>query len=156
MKLKEKRLQRGVEQTQLAEKIGTNAPMVSNFERYKCLPVPEMLKAICRELGCEVYDIYEHDELFVETKSVHRLIAAAGRQEPSVYKLSVRLPDEARELLTQANLEKCGYHSLKDFVWHCYKRFEKQLSAIKAKENRPDYNSAAVEESDITTTNTYQ
>lgn len=146
-KVKEVRLKCGLEQTELAARIGTNAPMLSNFENYKCLPVPTMLKAICKELDCGVYEIYDYPELYVDNRKLHREIKVIGRQEPSVYKLSVRLPDEVREKLTQENLEKCGYHSLKDFVWHSFQRFVKQLANIDTKENRPKCNPEAVSES---------
>lgn len=159
-KVKEKRLERGLEQAALATTIGVSAPMLSNFENYKCLPVPEMLKEICKALDCGVYELYDYPELYVDTRKLHREIKVVGRTEPSVYKLSVRLPDEAREKLTQANLEKCGYHSLKDFVWHSFQRFLKQLATITAKENRPEYKSDAAfgnsENSDTVNANTHQ
>lgn len=152
MRLKERRLEKKVGQAELATKIGTSAPMLSNFENYKCLPVPATLRAICDELDCAVQDIYERSEIYVETRSFSTGFKVNGRQEPSVYKLSVRLPDEARDKLTQENLEKCGYHSLKDFVWHSFQRFVKQLAVITAKENRLERNSKAVLDNGDTST----
>lgn len=132
MELQERRKERGIEQAELAKRVGTTAPMMSNFEHYKCLPVPTMLAKICEELKCNREDIYQDNELYV--KKVKGCIKATGRAEPEVYKLSVRLPDRARKVFTQENLEKCGYHSLKDYIWHCYLHFEKQLEKVEAKE----------------------
>ena len=50
MRLQEIRQKRGVEQLDLALKVGTNAPMMSNFEHYKCLPIPSMLLSMTRSL----------------------------------------------------------------------------------------------------------
>lgn len=134
MKLQEVRKARGIEQAALAKNVGVSVPMMSNFENYKCLPIPVTMKAICSELKCERKDIYEDKELyFPETKAGHKTKFGC-RLEPDVYKLSVRLPERARKVLTQENLEKCGYHSLKDFVWHCFMRFEKQLAILNKKE----------------------
>lgn len=132
MKLQEKRRERGLEQADLAKRVGTNAPMMSNFENYKCLPIPTMLTKICEELNCERQDIYTDNELYVKKQKIQR--NSEMRAEPDVYKLSVRLPDKAREMFTQENLEKCGFHSLKDFIWHCYLQFEKMVRKAEKKE----------------------
>lgn len=130
MKLKEKRKELNIEQTDLAVHVGTNVPMISNFERYKCLPVPTMLKAICKVLKCEVLDIYEANEIYIKEADIKSQLKVALREKPCVYRLTADLPNYAREILNSKNLEKCGYHSLKDFIWHCFKRFEKRLKAI--------------------------
>ena len=132
MKLQEKRRERGLEQVDLAKRVGTNAPMMSNFENYRCLPIPSMLERICKELNCERQDIYRDNELYVKTKKTQG--SSEMRAEPEVYKLSVRLPDKARKVFTQENLEKCGFHSLKDFIWHCYIQFEKMVREAEKKE----------------------
>lgn len=142
MELQERRRERGIEQADLARRIGTSAPMLSNFENYKCLPIPTMLARICEELKCERKDIYADNELYVlKRKSI---VKTEQRAEPEVYKLSVRLPDRARQAFTLENLEKCGYHSLKDFIWHCYLRFEKQLKAVNEKEKATKHPNCSV------------
>lgn len=45
MNLQEKRKEVGLEQSELAEKVGTNAPMMSNFEHHKCLPSSRNVKS---------------------------------------------------------------------------------------------------------------
>lgn len=132
MKLQEKRMEKNIEQAELAKRIGTNAPMMSNFEHYKCLPIPTMLKAICKELGCSLSDLYERGEIYVDVKSQQKT-SLDVTEHKEVYKLTVSLPNELRNMLTQKNLELCGYHSLKDFIWHCCKRFEKQLAIVNKK-----------------------
>lgn len=136
MKLQDRRRECGIEQADLASRVGTNAPMMSNFERYKCIPIPKMLEAICKELNCGIEDIYERGEIYLSIREdkKDKSLCVTARREPAVYKFSVRLPDEARKTFTQENLEKCGYHSLKDFAWHCWKRFEKQLAIVSKKE----------------------
>ena len=150
MRLQEKRRELNIEQLDLAIKVKTNAPMMSNFEHYKCLPTPQMLEDICKVLKCDVWEIYDHDELFIDTKKIHKLLKVNDGQEPKIYKLTVELPNSTRKVLTQSNLEKCGYHSLKDFVWHCFKRFEKQLAILESKEKTTQLTTAKVVEKDNT------
>lgn len=130
MKLKEIRGYRNIGQAEFAKKVGTTSPMMSNFENYKCIPVPNMLKRMCDILECRVSDIYEDEEIYI--KKNNNLITRVRKQKQE-YKLTVSLPEEARGVFTPVNLRKCGYHSLKDFIWHCYKRFEKQLAIINKK-----------------------
>lgn len=150
MRLQEKRRELNIEQLDLAIRVKTNAPMMSNFERYKCLPTPQMLEDICKELQCEVWEIYDYSELFVDTRKIHKNLKINDGSEPKIYKLTVELPNSTRRVLNQSNLEKCGYHSLKDFVWHCFKRFEKQLAILEFKEKTTQLTTAKVVEKDNT------
>ncbi len=134
MNLKEIRLEKGIAQDSLAKAIHTTVPMISYFENYKCLPTPPMLDDMCNVLECEKWEIYDFDELFVDMKKANSKIKVHGKIKPSIYKLTVELPNNTRCVLTQSNLEKCGYHSLKDFIWHCFKSFEKKLKKIDRKE----------------------
>lgn len=129
MNLQSVRQSKNIEQAELAKQVGTNAPMMSNFEHYKCLPVPRMLKMMCEILHCEISDIYSNEELYITTLKRNRV----PEEKRIFYKLTVSLPDSMRNLLSQNNLERCGYHSLKDFIWHACKRFEKQLYAVNKK-----------------------
>lgn len=127
MKLQEIRREQGVEQADLATKVGTNAPMMSCFERYKCLPIPSMLKEICRVLNCSPLDIYNKEELYIATRKQRDMDT---KEASEVYRLTADLPNYARKILCSENLRKCGYRSLKDFIWHCFKRFEEKLKTI--------------------------
>lgn len=133
MNLQEKRREVGLEQADLAKRVGTNAPMMSNFENHKCIPVPLMLKAICRELNCEITDIYKPEEIYV---SKHKRKGALD--EKSCYRLTVDLPNKARMVFSSTNLKKHGYKNLKDFMWHCYKWLEKKMYNKKEKATEQD------------------
>ena len=153
MNLQAVRQEKNIEQADLAKRVGTNAPMMSNFEHYKCLPIPTMLKAICKELGCSLSDLYDHGELYVEVKG-QKNTSFDVKEHKEVYKLTVSLPNDTRKMLTQENLERCGYHSLKDFIWHCCKRFEKQLAIINKKTTKQ--RNCSVDENGITTNISHQ
>ena len=77
MQLRAMRIRKGRQQKELAKAIGTDEPMMSKFENYKCLPIPPMMKALCDELGCEVGDIYEPHEIFLTSPKV----TVKGKQE---------------------------------------------------------------------------
>lgn len=79
MRLREIRKAKGRQQKELAEKIGTDEPMMSKFENYKCLPIPSMMRKLLKELGCSrVEEIYEPHEVYLQLASVygikHKLI----------------------------------------------------------------------------------
>jgi len=143
MHLQERRKEVGIEQADLAQRVGTNAPMMSNFENHKCIPVPNMLKAICRELNCEVLDIYTAEEIFI---AKHRRKGA--NDEKSCYRLTADLPDRARIIFSAKNLKKCGFRNLKDFMWHCYKWLEQKQLKNKEKVTKHD-NCSVTCENDI-------
>lgn len=102
MQLRAMRIRKGRQQKELAKAIGTDEPMMSKFENYKCLPIPPMMKALCDELGCEVGDIYEPHEIFltspkVTVKVTEWIIKKFGKS----IKIN-DLTDEQFELLTSA------------------------------------------------------
>ena len=66
MRLKQLRIAKGRQQKELAKKIGTDEPMMSKFENYKCLPTPPMMNLLVEELGCSVDDIYEPHEVYYQ------------------------------------------------------------------------------------------
>lgn len=128
------RLKRKIEQADLAKRVGTNAPMMSNFEHYKCLPTPPMLAAMCKELKCEIGDIYKDDEIYIKTSSSTRTEKSKSSSGGLIYQLSGRLPIEKRKLFSKINLKKCGYNSIQDFIEKCVKAFEKRLNVINKNE----------------------
>ena len=90
MNLQKIRTSRNVEQAELAKQIGTTAPMMSCFEHYKCLPVPEMLTQICNILKCNISDLYEDKEIYLKTVTngcSH--LKVEERKEPATYKLKI-------------------------------------------------------------------
>ena len=134
MNLQECRRKANIEQADLAKRVGTNAPMMSNFEHYKCLPIPSMLVAMCKELKCEIGDIYKDDEIYIKTSSNTRTEKSKSSSGGLIYQLSGRLPIEKRELFSKINLKKCGYNSIQDFIEKCVKAFEKKLNVINKNE----------------------
>ncbi len=139
MKLREKRKQQNRKAKELAECVGTDEPMFSKFENYKCLPIPTMLKAICKELNCEIKDIYENDELYI-TNNENKIVASEKeKSESEYYNLTVRLPKDARKYLNKEYLRKCGYKDITYWIWRCYERLQKQYEIINKaeQEKRP-------------------
>lgn len=113
MKLREKRIERGYTQEQVAELLKTDVPSISRFENYKCLPVPYDMQCLCEILDCEIKDIYKRKEITfaLETKT------------PPVqddYKLTVRLPPEAKEQIAHA-LRVLEYSGVTSWIYQCYK-----------------------------------
>lgn len=128
MNLQKLRVEAGLSQPVLANKVSISVPMLSNFENYKCLPIPKTLQEICAVLDCGVLDLYDRDEIYILQKRKR-----TEQQGPKTYKLTVTLPNNLRILLTQKNLELCGFTSLKDFIMECCRKFEQKLEAIKTK-----------------------
>jgi DNA-binding Xre family transcriptional regulator len=127
MKLQEQLLNRGITSKELAEKIGVDAPMISKFANYKCLPIPQMLNAMCEVLGCTWEDIYSDKELYVKpTKQ-------KSSKRVGYYKLTVELPQEAKEFFKMA-IKKCGYKDITDWIAHCYKNLQIRYKIIERAE----------------------
>lgn len=132
-RLKEIRIAKGRQQKELGKAIGTDEPMMSKFENYKCLPVPSMMKALLQELGCSIEDIYEPHEVYLQMT-----VAPKKRKRKSdVYRLTAELPKEAKEFLNSGALQKLGFKDITAWVNHCYEQAKKQYEEIVAKEKRP-------------------
>ncbi len=125
-KLKEIRIARGRQQKELGKAIGTDEPMISRFENYKCLPIPTMMKVLLKELDCSIEDIYEPHEVYLQMT-----VAPKKRKRKSgVYRLTAELPKEAKELLNSGALQKLGFKDITAWVNHCFERFKKQYAQI--------------------------
>ena len=131
-RLKEIRISKGRQQKELARSIGTDEPMMSRFENYKCIPIPAMLKRLTEELGCNVEDIYEAQEIYLQGVSA-RSKAPKERKNTETYRLTVKLPSEARATL-KAALKKCGYKDITDWVNRCFEKTMKHYEKILSKE----------------------
>lgn len=143
MNLQEIRVARKIEQAYLAKEIGTNAPMLSNFEHYKCLPIPAMLEKICEILNCKVSDIYADNEIYMPNKAESKEKSEKENKEYGFYQLSVSLPNSKRTILTKANFKKCGYKSMKDYIVRCIDDFERKLKQVNEKTAKHSNCSAA-------------
>jgi len=132
MKLKQIRIAKGRQQKELAIKIGTDEPMMSKFENYKCLPVPSMMKRLTEELGVSADDIYEPHEVYYQGARA-KASAPKKKAEEEVYHLTVNLPPEAREFFKTA-LKKCGFKDITAWVNLCFERLQTQYREILEKE----------------------
>lgn len=88
MQLRAMRIRKGKQQKELAKAIGTDEPMMSKFENYKCLPIPPMMTALCRELGCEVEDIYEPHEVYLSSPKATVKVANGKKKKKDCYHLT--------------------------------------------------------------------
>ena len=145
MHLRELRIRKKLQQKELASKVGTDEPMMSKFENYKCLPIPSMTKAICEELGCNVEDIYEPHEIYINA-SVGK-VKEHKKKKPNCYHLTVNLPPEAREFFKKA-LKKCGFKDITGWVNHCFDRLQSQYKRIVEDEEK-DSTRAAKQKSEV-------
>lgn len=129
MELTKKRKEAGLKQRELAERAKIDEQMMSKIENYKCLPVPETMQLITEALRCLVEDIYEPEEIYYTGAEVR-----AKRKRPSekgkYYKITVRLPRGAKEVLERA-LPVCGYKDITYWVYRCYERLQAQYEVIR-------------------------
>ena len=132
MKLKEIRIASGRQQKELAQAIGTDEPMMSRFENYKCLPVPSMMEKLTRELGCTVEDLYEPSEIYLQAEKKPSRTESTKRRV-NTYRLSVGLSIESKGLLDEA-LGACGYKSRAEWMRACLDRLEREYREIKEKD----------------------
>lgn len=136
MRLREIRKAKGRQQKELAEKIGTDEPMMSKFENYKCLPIPSMMRKLLKELGCSrVEEIYEPHEVYLQLASVNATVVKE-KKVSEIYKLTATLPKEAKELFDKA-LKPLGYRSITDWVKQCFERLEDTYRELQAREKTP-------------------
>jgi transcriptional regulator with XRE-family HTH domain len=142
MRLKELRIAKGRQQKELAQKIGTDEPMMSKFENYKCLPIPEQMNRLVEELGCSIDDIYEPHEVYYQRGNT-----TAKKKSPTVYNLSVRLPRESKSFLKKA-LKKCGFKDITAWILWCYERLQTQYGNIVESEKK-DSTHAAKQSSEV-------
>ena len=124
MKLQEKILEKGLTNKELAQKIGSDAPMVSRYTNYKCLPIPKTMEEICKVLSCVVEDIYSEEEI-----TFNRCKSKKVNADLKNYKITVRLPRESKEKIHNA-LKVCGYKNISYWLYRCYERLLIQSEII--------------------------
>ena len=130
MKLTELRIVRGIQAKDLAVAVGTDAPMISRFEHYKCLPIPKMCARIADVLNCDIEAIYEPHEIYY--KKPRKQVQTA---ELTSYRLTAKLPREAREFLHSGALQECGYKDITEWINKCYKVLMRTYKEIKEEAN---------------------
>ena len=133
--IREKRIEQGLTQPELAKSINKDVPLISKFENFVCLPIPEDATKLAKTLKCttilELYD--EKDLTFTDKRSK----AKVKTFDLNCYKLTAELPREAVKWLTRDNLKMMGYQSIKDWAIDCYYKLVKR---IEKKKSRTDCN----------------
>lgn len=129
-KFKELREAKNLQAKQVAEAAGIDPTMYSRFENYRVLPIPEDFRKLLDVLGCAPSDIYANSEVLLlpETNNVRTVGGAKTNSEPSEYKMTVRLDNGCREVLTKEVLQKCGYKSIGEWITACIQKLKSQYS----------------------------
>ena len=124
MTIKQVRESRGYSQLVIAAALGMDVPLVSKIERYRCLPIPKDMEILTELLDCEISDLYTSKEI------TFRKEKEKERKSEDVYKVCVRFPSETKVRIKEL-FKECGYHSVSDWVYACFRRLEKQAEIIK-------------------------
>lgn len=128
--IKEKRIEQGLTQPELAKSINRDVPLISKFENYVCLPTPEDAAKLVKILKCTtILELYDEKEITFIKK--HR--NQKDNDNLHCYKLTAELPRDAINWLTKENMELLGYKSIKHWV---NKSYEKLIKRIKKKKNK--------------------
>lgn len=138
-KFKDLREERGLQAKQVAERAGVDVTMYSRFEDYRALPIPAEFERIIEALNCTPNEVYSPDEVRL-LPNANRVEATGGTRattEPTEYKMTVRLGNDSRQVLTREVLQKCGYKSINEWVAVCVQRLKKQYDAIVNAEKKP-------------------
>lgn len=138
-KFKELREEKGLQAKQVAEQAGIDPTLYSRFENYRALPIPTDFERIVEALNCLPIEIYSPDEVRL-LPNANRVEATGGARttaEPTEYKMTVRLGNDSRQVLTREVLQKCGYKSINEWVAVCVQRLKSQYDAIISAEKKP-------------------
>ena len=134
--IKEKRIERGLTQPELAKSINRDVPLISKFENYVCLPTPEDAVKLLKMLKCtSILELYDEKDITYLKQNKQK-----ANDNLHCYKLTAELPRDAIHWLTKENLELLKYRSIKDWVNQCYyrliKRIEKKINKERNYENK--------------------
>ncbi len=138
---KEIREVQGLQAKQVANSASIDPTMYSRFENYRALPIPKDFEKIVEALNCLPTEVYEPDEvrLLPIVAKVEAVGGVRTNREPNDYKMTVRLENKHRNILTKEVLQKCGYKSINDWVIACVERLKKQYDAIMRSEQKKDF-----------------
>ena len=131
-KFKELREERDLQAKQVAERAGIDVTMYSRFENYRALPIPEDFERIIEALNCTPNEVYSPDEvrLLPNANRVEATGGARATADPTEYKMTVRLDNGCREVLTKEVLQKCGYKSIGEWITACIQKLKRQYEAV--------------------------
>ena len=128
--IKDKRIEQGLTQQELAKRLDKDVPLISKFENFVCLPVPEDAHRLASVLNCNILEIYDEAEItFIQkTKSTKK----PKDCDLNSYKLTAELPRDAVNWLTKENLSLLGFASIRAWANDCYERFVKRIKKKKS------------------------
>lgn len=137
-KYKEIREEQGLQAKQVANAASIDPTMYSRFENYRALPIPEDFEKIVETLNCLPSEVYTPEEvgLLPNLAKVEAVGGIRTNREPNDYKMTVRLENKHRDVLTKEVLQRCGYKSINDWVVACVEKLKKQYDAIMQSEQK--------------------
>lgn len=129
---------KGLQARQVAEAAGIDPSMLSRYENYRVLPIPDDFRKVLQVLGCAASDIYSPDEVLLLPGTVEVKMTGGARvhAEPSEYKMTVRLDNECRATLTREVLQKCGYKSIGAWITACIRQLKERYDELLKEEKR--------------------
>lgn len=138
-KFKVLRERKGLQAKQIAEAANVDVTMYSRFENYRALPIPSDFERIIEALQCLPADIYTPDEVRLLPNANKAEVNGGARvsQEPTEYKMTVRLDNNSRQVLTREILQKCGYKSINEWAIACVAQLKDQYDAVNKKAPQP-------------------
>lgn len=134
-KYRELREEKGLQAKQVADAASIDATMYSRFENYRALPIPSDFERITEALQCLPTDIYTPEEVRL-IPSVNTTEATGGAKairEATEYKMTVRLNNDCRAVLTREVLQRCGFKSINEWVIYCVMQLKSQYEAANKK-----------------------
>lgn len=131
--LRTARTSAGISQRAVAELLGIDRPTYNKIEQNKIAPKYEDLPKLAKLLNLDLKILQKSMCAHLKTECAH---PTKPKSSTSVYKFSVRLRRNDFLKLTKNNLQKCGYHSLNDFMKMAYEQFCNQLAIIELNENK--------------------
>ena len=131
--LRTARTSAGISQRAVAELLGIDRPTYNKIEQNKIAPKYEDLPKLAKLLNLDLKILQKSMCAHLKTECAH---PTKPNSSTSVYKFSVRLRRNDFLKLTKNNLQKCGYHSLNEFMKMAYEQFCNQLTIIELNENK--------------------
>ena len=139
-KYRELREQKGLQAKQVADAASIDATMYSRFENYRALPIPTDFERITEALQCLPTDIYTPEEIRLIPSANTATEATGGAKalrETTEYKMTVRLNNDCRKVLTREVLQQCGFKSINEWVIYCVMQLKSQYEAANKKAPQP-------------------
>lgn len=133
VRIKEKRIEQGLTQPELAKSINKDVPLISKFENFVCLPVPEDATKLAKTLKCTtILELYDEEDLKFLNQQQSKPKKKRDATELLVYRLTADLPRDAINWLTKENLQLLGFSSIRDWANNCFDKFKKRVQKKKS------------------------